>query len=36
MARDIETTVVVDGDEICEIVDDYLAESDYILSLIHI
>ena len=30
MARDIETTVVVDGDEICEIVDDYLAESDYI------
>ena len=30
MARDIETTVVVDGDEICEIVDDYLTESDYI------
>lgn len=30
MARDIETTVVVDGDEICEIVDDYLSESDYI------
>ena len=34
MARDIETTVVVDGDEICEIVDDYLAESDYITGTI--
>jgi hypothetical protein len=30
MARDIETTVVVDGDEICEIVEDYLTDSDYI------
>ena len=29
MARDIETTVVVDGDEICEIVEDHLAESEY-------
>ena len=34
MARDIETTVVVDGDEICEIVDDYLSESDYITGTI--
>ncbi len=32
MARDIETTVVVDGDEICEIVEDYLTDSDYITS----
>ena len=32
MARDIETTVVVDGDEICEVVEDYLTDSDYITS----
>ena len=32
MARDIETTVVVDGDEICEVGEDYLTDSDYITS----